>query len=392
MFALPHRLDDRRFHHDLGLRRVEAEAKPVRGLEILAHPPRHRHFQRRIAPLVAKRGAAPDLRRIHALRPQRRHGLPLELGKHRVQSRPGQRALPELDHVRQAHAIGAEHSCERVDHDLADAQRVGDQARMLAARAAEALQRVAGHVVAAGDRDLLDRTRHVVDRDPDEPLGDVARIHPGARGDFLAPRQRGGNVDRLVPFGPEDLRKMLGPDLAQHDVAVGHRQRPAAPVAGRPGHRSGAVRPDPEAAPVIVADGSAPRGDGVDLQHRRAQADARHRPLAGPLIGAGEVRDVGRGAAHVEADDMALARLGRGLRHADDPAGRAGEHRILAAERRRVREAAVRLHEEEAETLAIIPVRPERSRGTQPSEAEALGSRLRSKRCLDFARHERLAG
>ena len=41
---------------------------------------------------------------------------------------------------------------------------------------------------------------------------------------------------------------MLGPDLAEHDVAVGDGERPAAPVAGRAGHRAGAVRADPEAA------------------------------------------------------------------------------------------------------------------------------------------------
>jgi hypothetical protein len=58
--------------------------------------------------------------------------------------------------------------------------------------------------------------------------------------------------------------------------------------------------------------------------------------------------DVGRGAAHVEADQMALARLGRGPHHADDAAGRPGEDRILAAEGGGVGEAAVRLHEEQA--------------------------------------------
>src|SRR5580692_2000646 len=53
------------------------------------------------------------------------------------------------------------------------AERVGDQAGVLAAGAAEAIERIAGHVVAALDRDFLDRVRHVLDRDPDEAVGDL---------------------------------------------------------------------------------------------------------------------------------------------------------------------------------------------------------------------------
>ena len=52
-------------------------------------------------------------------------------------------------------------------------ERVGDQAGVLAGRAAEAAQRVAGDVVAALHRDVLDRVRHVADRDLDEPFGNL---------------------------------------------------------------------------------------------------------------------------------------------------------------------------------------------------------------------------
>ena len=61
--------------------------------------------------------------------------------------------------------------------------------------------------------------------------------------------------------------------------------------------------------------------------------------------------DVGRGAAHVEADDPVEAGLAGGARHADDAARRAGQDRVLAAEDGGVGEAAVRLHEEEAARL-----------------------------------------
>ncbi len=169
------------------------------------------------------------------------------------------------------------------------------------------------------------------------------------------------------PLGAEDAREMVGPDLAEHDVAVGDGERPAAPVAGRARHRAGAVRADPEALAVEAADRAAAGRDGVDLQHRRAHPDARHRPLAGPLVGAGEMGDVGRGAAHVEADHPVEARFRRRLRHADDAAGRPGQDRILAAEGGSVGEAAVRLHEEEAHIAAqagddLVDVAPQHRR------------------------------
>ena len=88
-----------------------------------------------------------------------------------------------------------------MDHHLADAERVGDQAGMLAAGAAETLQRVAGHVVAARDRDLLDRIGHVVDRDRGEALATAGARLAGARGDLARQRvepRRPPRVERLV--------------------------------------------------------------------------------------------------------------------------------------------------------------------------------------------------
>ena len=53
---------------------------------------------------------------------------------------------------------------------------VGDQAGVLAAGAAEALQREAGGVVALLHADLLDRVGHVGDGDAQEALGRRARL------------------------------------------------------------------------------------------------------------------------------------------------------------------------------------------------------------------------
>ncbi len=59
------------------------------------------------------------------------------------------RLLAQRAHVGEAHAVGREHAGERMDEHARHAERVGDQAGVLAARAAEAAQRVFGDVVAA---------------------------------------------------------------------------------------------------------------------------------------------------------------------------------------------------------------------------------------------------
>src|SRR5215467_5241844 len=108
-----------------------------------------------------------------------------------------------------------------MDHDTLDPKRIGDEARMLPCRAAESGKRVARHVVAALDRDLLDGFGHVRDRDLDEALRDVARAHPlPGRRDLMAERSEllvdGHAVERLIAIRPEDLRKEFRLELAQH--------------------------------------------------------------------------------------------------------------------------------------------------------------------------------
>ena len=81
------------------------------------------------------------------------------------------------------------------------------------------LQRVAGDVVAALHRDLLDRVGHVLDRDLDEAVGDLFRRASAA--DLFAPVSANASlhrvgVERLVLLGPEDLREEIGDELADH--------------------------------------------------------------------------------------------------------------------------------------------------------------------------------
>ncbi len=59
-----------------------------------------------------------------------------------------------------------------MDQHLGHAERVGDETGMLAAGAAETVERVARYVIAALNRNLLDRIGHVLDRDLDEAVGD----------------------------------------------------------------------------------------------------------------------------------------------------------------------------------------------------------------------------
>ena len=234
-----------------------------------------------------------------------------------------------------------------MDQHLGHAERIRHQAGVLAAGAAEAVERVARHVVAALHRDLLDRVRHVLDRDLDEAVGDLlagAAVADLARelGERRAHRL---GVERQVLLRPEDLREEIRDQLADHHVGVGDRERAAAAVAGRPRIGAGAVGADAEARAVEMQHRAAARRHRVDQHHRRAHAHARHLGLERALVFAVEMRHVGRGAAHVEADQPVEAGLAPGLRHADHAAGRPREDRVLALEQLGGGEPARRHHE-----------------------------------------------
>ena len=131
-----------------------------------------------------------------------------------------------------------------------DAEGFGDLRRVLAAGAAEAAQREAGHVVAALHRDLLDRVRHALDGDAHEARGDCSGrgVVAGRRGDVARQRRervaRRVGVERLVGVRAEDAREELGVNSAEQQVRIGNRQRPAVPVARGPRQRAGRLRPD----------------------------------------------------------------------------------------------------------------------------------------------------
>ena len=213
-FPFPYRLDDRRLGNDPGIGQ-KTEAEIVCLLEKAFHVGSEFHLQSRVAAFVAKRHTPPDFRRLDPLVPQGLCGFGGKLGQRRFEVMAAQASLAKLDHIGQSHAVGAEDSSQWMDQDPADAERVGDQAGMLPAGAAEAYQGISGHIMAACDRDLLDRIGHVFDGDSNEPFGHSDRRLPGLVGDLRATLESGCRVDRLVAANAKDMREMFWADLAE---------------------------------------------------------------------------------------------------------------------------------------------------------------------------------
>ena len=356
------RLHRDRLHHQRAARRGEAEAGAMRGGEFghdrLQVP--QSNDQRRLGAGVAQMQLPvhDDAAGIGALRLQRLPGSrrqPVGDGgqlRHLVLGqRQFHRLLAQSGLVGQAHAVGRQHPGIGMNEHRLHAQRIGHQARMLAARAAEAVQREAGHVMALLHRDLLDRVRHVGYRDRQVAFRDLPRIAclPGRLrdlgrqcGEFLP---HGLAVQRRIAGWSEDRRKMPWLDLADADIGVRHRQRPAVAIAGRSRPGPGAVRAYAVAGAVEMQDRSAAGRHRVDRHHRRTHPHAGHLGLERPLERAGIQRHIGGGAAHVETDDPVEPRHSGGARRADDAAGRPGQDGILALEAGRLGQPAVGLHE-----------------------------------------------
>src|SRR5262249_29501074 len=99
---------------------------------------------------------------------------------------------------------------------------------MLAAGAAEAIERVARDVVAALHGDLLDRVGHVLDRDLDESVGDLLR---GSSVSNVARQRREGGThlrvaERLILAGAENFWEEALQEFSNHEVGVSNRERP----------------------------------------------------------------------------------------------------------------------------------------------------------------------
>ena len=241
-----------------------------------------------------------------------------------------------------------------MDKDLLHTQGIGHQAGVLPAGAAEAAQHIFRDVIAALDRDLFDRIGHVFNGDGQIAFGDGLHRHGlPARGFYLG--CQGGEffghriaAQRLVTVGAEHLGEIVRVQLAQHDVAIGHRQGTAASVAGRARVGAGGIRTNGKAAAVVVQDRPAAGGHGVDMHHRRPHADARDLALEGPFEIACIMRYVRRRPAHVKADNLFEAGHGGGAHGADYAARWPGQNAVLALKQAGVGQTAVGLHEHQA--------------------------------------------
>ena len=173
-----------------------------------------------------------------------------------------------------------------MDQHAGHAERVGDQAGVLTAGAAEAIERIAGHVVAALHRIFLIAFAMFSTAILMKPSAICSRScapRRSLRASLAKSARTASASSGSFCSGPEDLREEIGHELADHHIGVGHRQRTAAAVAFRPGIGAGRVGADPEARAVEMQDRAAAGGHRVDQHHRRAHAHAGDLGLEGAL-------------------------------------------------------------------------------------------------------------
>ena len=101
------------------------------------------------------------------------------------------------------------------------------------------------------DRDLDEALGHLLGRA--RPCRSPRSISAASAANFARTTSRSSGSS---PCGPNTFGKYAGLDPAEHHVGVGHRQRPAAAVAGRPRVGAGALRPDAQARAVEAAGSS----------------------------------------------------------------------------------------------------------------------------------------
>ncbi len=190
----------------------------------------------------------------------------------------------------QPHAVGREHARQRMDEDRRHIQNVGDEAGVLAARRSEAVERVFADVVAAFDRDFLDRCGHGLGGDADVAVGDLFRRLAAANVSgkpcechrARRPCRSARCRSRRTPPG----NGRAGSCRSMH-VGVRDGERSAAPVARGPGLAPALSGPTVMRVTVERQDRAAARRDGVDVEHGHGKAHARDFGLEGAFVNSG---------------------------------------------------------------------------------------------------------
>ena len=191
------------------------------------------------------------------------------------------------------------------DEHAATPELLGDPGDRHAAGSAAADDDRRARIEALVDRDVLDRRDHVLVRDGEDGVGRAFEIEAERLGHARPHGLRGPVGVELEPAAQE----VVGVDVAEHHRGVRDRRLDAAqPVAGRAGHRAGALRAHTQQARrVDPGDRAAARADRLDVDRREPRHVARPHPaepgLARELdVAVADDADVEARAAHV-ADD-----------------------------------------------------------------------------------------
>ena len=159
----------------------------------------------------------------------------------------------------------------------------GQRNRVHAAASAECDEREIAGVVAAVDRDQLERVDHVVVRDPDDASSGVLPVGPEPLRDRTERVVHGRHVGLDLAAAEEVLV-----DAAEREIGVGRRRLGApTPVGRRAGHRAGGLRPDAQLAEVVdPGDAAAAVADLDEIDDRHHDRVARRRAISpDPVVG-----------------------------------------------------------------------------------------------------------
>ena len=182
--------------------------------------------------------------------------------------------------------------------------------------AAEGDERELAGVEAALHGDDAQRALHVRDGDVEDGLRGAPLVAREGLGEAAGGAERAVEVERH-----RAAEQAGGREPAEQQVGVGDGEGVAAPVGGGAGVGAGGLRADVErAAGVEASDRAAAGADRVDVDGGRARRQAVDVDVGPRGERAVAERDVGRGAAHVEADHALEAGAAGGV----EGAGHAG--------------------------------------------------------------------
>ena len=261
--------------------------------------------------------------------------------------------------VGEQHAEGREHAGGGRNDHRPDPDLARDQHRMQWTGAAISHQREVAGIEAALGGDALDRIGHRGHRDAQNSFGRRGGVHAERPGDTLDQRTFGGfDIEPHLT-----AEKAVGGEPPEHEVGIGHRRLgAAAAVAGRPRHRSGALRSDAQPALLHPRDRAAAGADLENIHHgdlhrERAVIAADQGGAGGERVTIVDDAGLGSGPAHVEGDCvLETERMAQGL-GADDAGRRTRFQHVHTVPLGLLRlvEAAVRLHDQERPGKARAP-------------------------------------